>query len=178
MKTVGDAGAGASVSVADGVPDVSEVLSMGKLVTTEADAEDAGTVVVPTVRVKLAVDIERVELAGAARVSMTVNASRSTRSCDGWSTTSDRAWLSQSDSSSVRRTHGTNRHGEELRGDDASRNWCDLGHFSVIVSRDGHIQAFISRGGRQAFLSTALGIGDLPDEGPAEVTSGADTDIA
>jgi hypothetical protein len=49
-----------------------EVLSMGKLVTTEADAEDAGTVVVPTVRVKLAVVIERVELAGAARVSTTV----------------------------------------------------------------------------------------------------------
>lgn len=72
MKTVGDAGAGASVSVADGVSDVTEVLSTGKLVTTEADAEDAGTVVVPTVRVKLAVDIERVELAGAARVSMTV----------------------------------------------------------------------------------------------------------
>lgn len=58
MKTVGDAGAGAPVSVADGVSDALEVVSMGKLVATEVDAEDAGTVVVPTVRVKLAVVIE------------------------------------------------------------------------------------------------------------------------
>lgn len=72
MKTVGDAGAGAPVNVADGISDAIEVDSMGKLVTTEIGAADIGTVVVPTVRVKLAVDIERVELEGAERVSITV----------------------------------------------------------------------------------------------------------
>lgn len=64
MKTVGDAG-GAPVSVID---DVAEE----ELVLKDDDVEDGITVVVPTVRVKLAVIIELVELDGVERVSITV----------------------------------------------------------------------------------------------------------
>lgn len=72
MKTVGDAGTGLPVSVPDGVSTALEVVSTGKLVATEVTTTELGTVVVPTVRVKLAVTIERVGLDGGEIVSMTV----------------------------------------------------------------------------------------------------------
>lgn len=58
VNTVGDADAVEPVSVADGVPDALEVVSSGELVATGLDAIELGTVVVPTVSVKLAVTIE------------------------------------------------------------------------------------------------------------------------